>query len=99
MAPALIDLARTAPQEKYRIRALRGYLRVIRQMDLPDADKLAMFRQAFDAAMRSEERVLAIETLGRIPTPEAMEEAVSRLEDETLREHRLCRCGGDCGTS
>ncbi len=85
VAPALIDLARTAPQEKYRIRALRGYLRVIRQMDLPDADKLAMFRQAVDAATRSEERVLAIETLGRIPTPEALEEAVRGLEQDELR--------------
>ncbi len=89
VAPALIELARTAPQEKYRIRALRGYLRVIRQMDLPDTDKLAMYRQAFDAAMRSEERVLALEALGRIPTPDAMQEAVSRLEDETL-QHMAC---------
>ena len=85
VAPALIDLARTAPQEKYRIRALRGYLRVIRQMDLPDTDKLTMFRQAMEAATRSEERLLAIETLGRIPTPEALEEAVKRLEQEGLR--------------
>ena len=85
MAPALIDLARTAPQEKYRIRALRGYLRVIRQMDLPDTDKLTMFRQAFEAATRSEERLLAVETLGRIPTPEALTEAVNQLEHEALR--------------
>ncbi|MHB8864662.1 MAG: HEAT repeat domain-containing protein [Pirellulaceae bacterium] len=85
VAPALIDLARTVPQEKYRIRALRGYLRVIRQMDLPDTDKLTMFRQAVEAATRSEERLLAIETLGRIPTPQALEEAVNQLEPEELR--------------
>ncbi len=96
VAPALIDLARTAPQEKYRIRALRGYLRVIRQMDLPDTDKLTMFRQAIEAATRSEERLLAIETLGRIPTPEALEEAVKRLEQEELRSSACARGGGDC---
>lgn len=84
-APALLDLARTAPQEKYRIRALRGYLRVIRQMDLPDSDRLAMFHQAFEAATRSEERLLALETLGRIPTPEALTEAVNQLDDAALR--------------
>ena len=96
VAPALIDLARSAPQEKYRIRALRGYLRVIRQMDLPDTDKLTMFRQAMEAATRSEERLLAIETLGRISTPEALEEAVKRLEQEELRSG-ACACGGvDC---
>ncbi|MHB8972193.1 MAG: HEAT repeat domain-containing protein [Pirellulaceae bacterium] len=85
VAPVLIDLARTAPQEKYRIRALRGYLRVIRQMDLSDTDKLTMFRQAIEAATRSEERLLAVEALGRIPTPEALEAAVKQLEQEELR--------------
>ncbi len=85
VAQALIELARTAPQDKYRIRALRGYLRVIRQMDLPDTDKLAMFRQAIEAATRPEERLLAIETLGRIPTPQALAEAVSHLEQDDLR--------------
>jgi HEAT repeat protein len=85
VAPALMDLAQTGSQEKYRIRALRGYLRVIRQMDLPDTDKLTMFRQAVEAATRNEERLLAIETLGRIPTPEALEEAVDQLEHEELR--------------
>ena len=96
VAPALMDLARTAPQEKYRIRALRGYLRVIRQMDLPDTDKLTMFRQAMEAATRSEERLLAIETLGRISTPDALKEAVKRLEHEALRSTRLRRGGDDC---
>ena len=85
VALALIDLARTAPQEKYRVRALRGYLRVIRQMDLPDTDKLTMFRQAVEAGTRSEERLLAMEALGRIPTPAALEAAVERLEQVELR--------------
>ncbi len=85
VAPVLIDLARTAGQEKYRVRALRGYLRVIRQMDLPDADKLTMFRQARDAATRDEERLLAVETLGRIPTAAALAEAVEQLDQEPLR--------------
>ena len=85
VAPALIDLARTAPQQKYRIRALRGYLRVIRQMDLPDADKLAMFRQAVEVATRDEEKILAVESLGRIPTAEALAEVLKQLDNETLR--------------
>jgi len=85
VAPTLIDLAHTAPQEKFRIRALRGYLRVIRQMDVADADKLAMFREAMAAATRNEERVLAVETLGRIPTPAALAESVQQLGPDELR--------------
>ena len=92
VAPALMDLARTAPQEKYRIRA-RGYLRVIRQMDLPDTDKLAMFRQAFEAATRSEERLLAVETsdgfLRRGP------DEVVNAGARGVRSTRLRRGGGD----
>ena len=30
-APVLLDLAKTAPEEKYQIRALRGYIRLARQ--------------------------------------------------------------------
>ncbi len=85
VAPALLEMARTAQQEKIRIRALRGYLRVIRQMDVTDADKLTMYRQAQDAATRDEERLLAVETLGRIPTSEALGEAVKQLAVESLR--------------
>lgn len=85
VAPVLLDLAHAAPQEKYRIRALRGYLRVIRQMDLPNADRLTMYRQALEAATRNEERLLAVETLGRIPMAEALAEAVKQLENEPLR--------------
>ena len=82
-APRILDLARTAPQEKYRIPRPR-YLR-IRQMDLPDSDRLAMFHQAFEAATRSEERLLALETLARVPTSETLTEAVNRLDDAALR--------------
>jgi HEAT repeat protein len=85
VAPVLIELAQSAPQHKYRIRALRGYLRVIRQMDVADADKLVMVRQALQAATRPEERRLAVETLGRIPTAEALEETIHYLSEADLR--------------
>ncbi len=85
VGPALLEMARTAQQEKIRIRALRGYLRVIRQMDLTDADKLNMYRLAQETATRDEERLLAVETLSRIPTSEALDEAVKQLEVESLR--------------
>ena len=85
VAPALLELARAARQRKDPHSGPAGYLRVIRQMDVPDADKLRMYRQAQDAATRDEERLLAVETLGRIPTPEALAEAIKQLESESLR--------------
>ena len=54
-------------------------------MDLTDADKLNMYRLAQETATRDEERLLAVETLSRIPTSEALDEAVKQLEVESLR--------------
>ncbi len=84
VAPKLIELARTARSEKYQVRALRACLRVARQMDVPDDQRLTMVRQALAAATRPEERTLAVQTLGRIPTRDAFLEAVDLLAREEL---------------
>ena len=36
VAPVLLDLAKNAAEDKYKIRALRGYIRLVRQFDMPD---------------------------------------------------------------
>ncbi|MDR2438074.1 MAG: DUF1080 domain-containing protein [Planctomycetaceae bacterium] len=51
-APFLIDLAENHPVEKYRIRMLSGYLRIIRQFGLPLDQKLAMIQKAETIAKR-----------------------------------------------
>ena len=38
-APVLLDLAKSAADEKYKIRALRGYIRLVRQFAMPDAER------------------------------------------------------------
>ena len=53
-APALLELAQKHPVEKYRIRAIRGYIRLVRQMGsdanqkVEMADKIAPFIQRND---------------------------------------------------
>ncbi len=85
VAPVLLDLARTGPA-KYRVRCLRGYIRVFRQLGLPDAEKLDMAGRAFAAAGRDEERGLVLEALTRIPEPKALEMAVQHLGNPALNE-------------
>ena len=34
-APALLDIAQHDPETKYQVRALRGYIRIARQLDVP----------------------------------------------------------------
>ena len=41
-APVLLDLAKTAPSDKYQVRALRGYIRLARQFAMPDEQRAEM---------------------------------------------------------
>jgi len=85
-APALLDLARTLTSEKYRVRAVRGYVRVARQLDMTAAERLAVCRNTLAIAGRNADKVLVFEVLRRYPTPEGLALAVSLLDDEELRQ-------------
>jgi HEAT repeat protein len=85
-APPLLKLASELDNGKFRIRVLRGCIRIIRQMDLPDQQKLTLCRQAMDTAQRDDERKLALEAMGRVSLTEAMSEALSHADLASLRE-------------
>ena len=83
-APVLLDLARTG-NPRYRIRALRGYIRIARQLDVPLNERIAMCREALAAAQRPEERRLVLEVLRRYPTAEGLQLAVTQLAVPELK--------------
>jgi hypothetical protein len=92
-APALLDIAKNDTEKKYRIRALRGYIRIARQLEIPwwinskaDETKLTMFRSAMKAAQRNEEKLLALDILTRIPSVTSLELAVSYLSEPALKD-------------
>lgn len=85
-APALLQMARTASDGGLKVRALRGYLRIARQFVVPDDERLAMYQAAMAAAQRNDERRLALDVLIRIPSPQTLAEATSRLGDAALRD-------------
>ncbi len=64
-APVLLDLAKNAADEKYKIRALRGYIRLVRQFDMPDAERAEMCRTALQTAQRTAEKRLVLEVISR----------------------------------
>jgi hypothetical protein len=84
-SPRLLELAKTASSAKLAFRALRGYIRIARQQDLPADAKLAMCREAIAAAQRDEEKKLALEVLVRVPSPESLALAVEQLRSPTLK--------------
>ncbi len=75
-APVLLDLAATAPGEKYQVRALRGYIRIARQFVLPDAQRTEMCRSAWAAARQPAEQKLVLDVLKRYPSSEHLQLAL-----------------------
>jgi HEAT repeat protein len=83
-AEPLYEIA--SSDHRYKTRALRGYLRIARQLDLPDDERLAMCRKALKIAERPDERKLALDALKRCASAEAIELASALIDDRELRQ-------------
>jgi HEAT repeat protein len=86
-APALLDLAQSTKSDDYKVRALRAYIRLARQFDMPSEQRLEMCRTAMKVAQRPDEKRLVLEILLRYPSDQmlalALEAAkVPELKDE-----------------
>jgi len=84
-APVLLDLAKTAADDKYKTRALRGYIRLARQFDMPDPERVAMCRTALETADRDEEKKLVLEVLERYPSIDTLRLAVEAAKVPSLK--------------
>jgi hypothetical protein len=73
----------------FKTRALRGYLRIARQLDIPDAQRLDMCRKALAIAQRADERSLALEAMKRCPSAESIKMATSLMDDAQLRQRAV----------
>jgi HEAT repeat protein len=62
-APVLLDLSKTAPGEKYRVRALRGYIRIARQFVMSEQQRCEMCQNAMAAATQPAEQKLVLDVL------------------------------------
>jgi len=84
-APVLLDLATANPGNKYQVRALRGYIRIARQLPMPEPERAEMCRNAFEAASQTAERKLVLEILQRYPNTETLKLAVKAIQDPELK--------------
>lgn len=83
-APVLFTIAQK--DHPYRVRALRGYLRIARQLRFSDADRVKMVGQALEIATRDEERLLAISILTRYPSVTSLQLVEAQLAGNQLGE-------------
>jgi HEAT repeat protein len=75
-APVLLDLAKTLPDGKYRDRALKGYLRLARQLAANEAERVAMCRTILAVARDDADRQIVFDAIRGMPNPEAVRKAV-----------------------
>ncbi len=82
-APALLELTK-APNNRFKVRTLRGYIRIARQLNVPTEQRIEMCRTALGLAERDEDLNLILETLGRYPSAESLALVTAHLGKPAL---------------
>ena len=85
-APVLLGVMRSQAGERFKIRALRGYIRIVRQMDTSNEHRFNMCMEALALAERDEEKSLLVDALGRITTPASLAKLSEFIDQPTFAE-------------
>ena len=84
-APMLYSLSEKMPEDKYRVRAVKAYLRIARQFDMPLQQRVSMAESAMKIARQPEEKKLVLDVLKRNPSLEMLQLAVLFAESEDIK--------------
>ncbi|MFB0552041.1 MAG: HEAT repeat domain-containing protein [Phycisphaerae bacterium] len=84
-APDLLALAKGSQNSSRKTAALRGYISLVRDENLPTEEKLAMCKNAAVLIERNEEKKLLLGVLGTISSAEALSMAMAHLDDPATR--------------
>ena len=84
-APDLLALAMGSPNSSRKTMALRGYISLVRDENLPTGQKLAMCKEAAVLVRRNEEKKLLLGVLGGVPAAEALSMAMAYLDDPATK--------------
>ena len=88
-APVLLDLAKTGPADKFQVRAMKGYIRIARQFVMNQPDRVAMCRNAFEAARQPAEQKMVLEILKRYPDIEMLKIAAKAVQVAELKDDAI----------
>jgi len=85
-APVLLDLSKTS--ERYSGRAIRGYIRIVRQFGttMTDPQRVEICKNALDVARQPAEKKLALEVLQRYPSVEMLKLAVKAAQTQAISD-------------
>lgn len=85
-APVLLDLAKTAADDKYHVRAVKGYISLARRFAMPEDQRLEMCQKAFDACHHPAEQKLVLEVLKLHPSMGTLKMAVKAAQVPELKD-------------
>lgn len=88
-APVLIDLQTSGSDERLKSRAIRAYIRIARQFDMPAERRAEMCRTALDAAERDADKRLVLEVVLRYPSDEMRAIAQDAAKIAALRDEAM----------
>jgi hypothetical protein len=85
-APILLDLAKTLPDGKYKIRALRGHIRLARQFNMPEDQRVKMCVDALNASERPDEQLLILKVMEIHPSFKMLQLAAQGTKRPALKD-------------
>ncbi len=84
--PDLAELLKTPPSRTIKVLALRAFVRLVPQQEVPDAQKLRSLQEALALADRDEEKRLVLSALSNVATVEALALVSQNLDSAPLKE-------------
>jgi len=84
--PVILDLAKSLPDGKYKIRAIRGYIRLVRQFNMDERTRVQMCVNALNAADRLDEQKMILEVMERYPSVTMLKLASQGAKKPELKE-------------
>ncbi len=87
-APVLLDVAKTAKEDKYHVRAIRGYISLARKFkdSMPEPQRLEICRNAFEVARRPADQKYVLEVLKLTPSVESLKLAIKAIQMPELKD-------------
>jgi HEAT repeat protein len=83
--PVLLDLAKVLPDSKFKVRAMRGYIRLVRQFNMSASQRVEMCTNALGAAKRHDEQKMVLEVAKRYPSLSMLKLAAQSTDVPTLK--------------
>ncbi|MBS0264053.1 MAG: hypothetical protein JSS02_19110, partial [Planctomycetes bacterium] len=81
-APVLLDLAKSSTNDKYHVRAIRGYIALVRRFaTIPEAQRVEMCQNAMATSRHNAEKKVVLDVLKLYPSVGTLKMAVAATND------------------